>query len=688
MSRRLLPLLFPALVSALLPLHAAQAAGDVRPADDDVHPDQGQDIIVTGIIVRNKVDLLSGVSVLSGATLQSAVRPTLGDTLARLPGVSATSFGPNASRPILRGFQGERIRMLTDGIGSFDVSNTSADHAVVINPLTARRIEVVRGPAALLYGSAAIGGVVNVQDGRIPSTIPEGHVHLDATAAYATAAKARNIAASADVPLGNSGLVAHVDGSWAKSDDLRTGGYIYAQPIREEAEALGQAAEGDRRGRLPNTAAETKDGSVGLAYVSGKDSIGVAVSHYDSVYGVPVRFDPASDEAPEAPVIDMQQTRVDARADFGTGGGFIDRLRFRFGFADYQHAELEEGGEVGTRFFAQGLEARFEAVQREQGVWKGASGVQYLARDMNIIGEEAFLPRNSTEQVGIFTLQQFDFGALQAEAGARVENSKVRAVGAPSRDFTAFSGSGGASIALAPGWRTGLNLSYSERAPSAEELYADGPHGATQAYEIGNPDFGLERSTSAELTLRGKGDGYRLEISAFYSHFNGFIYDTQTGEVRDDLPVFQAYQSRARYYGAELDGDLHLADFGSTALKGTLVADYVRADLLGGGGPVPCIPPFRVIAGLAAQGGPLGGRVEVERASAQSRTAEFETRTPGWTMVNASIDWQPMGPQGPLTLMLAANNIFDVEARASTSVLKDYAPLAGRDIRLSARISF
>lgn len=677
------------LLTALLPaaVNAGQMDGATAQADD-VHPDRGQDIIVTGIIPRDKLDLLSGVSVLSGTALERSVRPTLGDTLSQLPGVSATSFGPNASRPILRGFQGERIRVLTDGIGSFDVSNTSADHAVVINPLTARRIEVVRGPAALLYGSAAIGGVVNVADGRIPSAIPDDHIHLDATAGYATAARARNIGASADVALGGSGFVAHVDGSWAKSGDLRTGGYIYAEPVRAEAEALGQSEEGDRRGRLPNSAAETKDGSVGLAYISGKDSIGVAVSHYANTYGVPSRFDPASEEPAEAPVIDMKQTRVDARADVGTGGGFIDRLRFRFGFADYQHAELEADGEVGTRFFAKGLEARFEAVQRAQGVWKGASGVQYLVRDMDIVGEEAFLPRNSTEQAGIFTLQQFDFGAVQAEAGMRLENSRVRALGNDARRFTAVSGSGGASIALAEGWRAGLNLSYSERAPSAEELYADGPHGATQAYEIGNPDFGLERSKSAELTLRGRGDGYRMEVSAFYSHFDGFIYDVQTGDYQDDLPVFQAYQSRARYYGAEMDGDIGLADLGAAQLKATLVADYVRADLLDGGGPVPRIPPFRVIAGLAAEGGPLGGRIEVERAAPQSRTAEQESRTPGWTMVNASLDWRPMGADGPLTLMLAANNIFDVEARPSTSVLKDYAPLAGRDIRLSARVSF
>jgi len=419
---------------SLLPLLASAAALPSIAAAQT--PDQGRyhdrmpnDIVVTALLPRTQTDLLAGVSVVSGEALARDLRGTIGETLARQPGVSATSFGPNASRPILRGLQGERVRVLTDGIGSFDVSNTSVDHAVAINPLTAERVEVLRGPAALLYGSSAIGGVVNVIDARIPHRIPDEPVHVEGFATYGSAANERTVSGKAEAPLGG-GFVAHVDGSWSKTGNLRTGGYILTPALRAEAAESDEpdiAALANLKGDLPNSAAESWEVAGALAYIGTGGDIGVSVNHIDNFYGVPVRYALEPGEEAEQVRLHMKQTRADLRAELHPGAAFVDRIRLRAGFADYQHQEIEETGEVGTTFYNKGLEARAELVQARRGGWDGAIGTQILTRDFHVVGEEKFLPANSTTQWGLFTLQSLDLGMLRLEAGGRYEHSRVKA---------------------------------------------------------------------------------------------------------------------------------------------------------------------------------------------------------------------------------------------------------------------
>ncbi|MEO8724238.1 MAG: TonB-dependent receptor plug domain-containing protein, partial [Sphingobium sp.] len=277
---------------ALMAFSAVTYADEPAPDADAYHDRPSQDIVVTALLARNREDILSGTSVITATELTRDLRSTIGETLAHQPGVSSSSFGPNASRPILRGFQGERVRILTDGIGSFDVSNTSADHAVAINPLTAERIEVLRGPAALLYGSSAVGGVVNVIDGRIPRAVPDEPIHIEGLATYGSAANERTLSGKAEVPL-TPNLVAHVDGSWSKSGDLRTGGYILSDPLRTQARASADpaaAALADLRGDLPNSAAKSWEVAGALAYINADGDLGLAISHSDNLYGVPIRF--------------------------------------------------------------------------------------------------------------------------------------------------------------------------------------------------------------------------------------------------------------------------------------------------------------------------------------------------------------------------------------------------------------
>ncbi|HEV2078784.1 MAG TPA: TonB-dependent receptor [Allosphingosinicella sp.] len=665
------------------------------PPEDDYHSPDGAEIVITGFR-RNRSDILSGTSVVTGAELTRELRPTIGETLARQPGVSATSFGPNASRPVLRGFQGERVRVLTDGIGSLDASSTSVDHAVAINPLTAERIEVLRGPSALLFGSAAIGGVVNVIDARIPRRIPDEPFHAEGIATYGSAADERSVNAALDVPVGRN-FVLHFDGNYSKTDDLEIGGFVLSKPLRREAAASSDPEVrelAELRGRLPNTAARTTDLAGGAAYIGGGHNIGFSVNRYDSLYGIPVRLSLEPGEEAEAPRIDIKQTRADFRAEIDAGSGFVDTVRFRGGVADYRHDELEEDGEIGTTFLNDGAEARLEFVQSQRGGWGGGFGAQYFTRKFDVIGEEKFLPKNETDQFGLFALQSFNLGPFRAEAGARYEHQSVRAeedvdLGNADieRSFDSFSASAGASYGLSRALRLGLNLSHTQRAPSAEELFANGPHAGTQAFEIGDPDLKKEKSWGIEGTLRGQGNGYSFGASVYHSWFDDYIFQSFTDEIEDDLPVFQVRQANARYMGFELEGSVRVARIGKYAINLDGVADYVRATI-DDEGPAPRIPPFRLLGGIEAQSDRLQARMEVERVSDQERTARFETRTDGFTMVNASLAYQPLRENRNTSLTLSVNNIFDVDARRHVSVLKDFAPLSGRDVRLTLRASF
>lgn len=672
----------------------SSAAPPVPGDAEAAHKDQDQAIVITGV-KRKAEDVLGGVSVLDEAELNRSVRTSIGETLANLPGVSATSFGPKASAPVLRGLQGDRIRVLTDGIGTLDMSTVGPDHEVSINPITAERIEVLRGPAALLFGSSAIGGVVNVIDTRIPRTMPTGPVRIDAFAQYGSAAHERSVNGAIDVPIGGH-FVLHADGNYSKTDDLHIGGFVLSKDLREEALASPDPdirALADLKDKLPNSASRTTEGAIGLAYVDGDLNVGVSVTRHTSRYEVPIRycFEPGCDF--EQPTLDPKQTRYDARAQIPVGG-FFSQVNARAGYSKYHHDELTPEGEVDSGFFSNGGEGRLELVQRDHSGWGGTSGFQYLNRDVRIRGEEVFLPDAREKQAGFFTLQTYVTGKFRFEGGARVEFSKLTAEAneqiatpAHSLDFTTVSGSLGGQYEFLPGWRAGLSVSHSERAPAVDELFANGPHGGSETFEVGSTDLNPEKSNSVEFGLHHTSGPVHLTASVYYSRFSNFIFQTPTGEVEDDLPVFEFRQGKANYYGFELQGDAKLGRFVGIDWGAEFQGDAVHATVKNFG-PAPLIPPFRLLGALTGARGQFDGRLAIERAFAHDRTAPNETDTPGYTMVNASLDWHPFEANPGLTLSLVGNNLFDVDARRSTSLLKDFAPLAGRDIRLSARVNF
>ena len=702
-------LLAGALALPVAPL-CAQEAEPPAPApapqsDDDYH---GEIIVTTGGLTR--LDMLAGTSVMTGQDLQRNMDGQVGEVLARLPGVSATSFSPGASRPVLRGFQGERVRVLVDGIGAIDASNTSTDHAVTIDPLTAERIDVIRGPAVLLYGSSAIGGAVNVIDKRIPRRLGHEPIHFDGLAALDTAYDLREGGASLDMPL-VGGLAVHVDGSWRRTDDVEIAGYTLAAPLRAEvlAAADEEAGEGHleeagelreaagRRGILPGSATETASLGAGLAWIGDRANLGVSVGYYDTDYGVPGRpgaghhhggeEEGEAAHGEEAVSIGLEQLRADLRGAFDFAGGPFRQLATRWGYSDYRHIEFE-GDAVGTTFDVEGVEGRVELIQRERGGWRGSIGGQYMSRDFSAVGAEAFVPPNRTEQFALFALQEVERGPFEVEFGGRWERTDVAAptLGL-AREFDAVSLAGGVSHAVAEGFRLGANVSRSERAPSAEELFAGGPHIATQQFEIGDPALGKETAWGVEGYARGDIGDARVSLAVYRNWFEDFVFLQETGLEEDGLPVFRQAQQDADWFGAEAEASFPLLRRDAFTVVGDIQGDYVRATLADGS-PVPRMPPLLLRGGFEYQSDPIDIRAELEWVSDQDRTAAFETATDGWTTANVSIAWKPVRGSNNVTLMLIGDNLFDVERRRHASFTKDFVPLAGRNVKLSAKLSF
>lgn len=670
-------------------------------------------IVVTG---HPPVDfaILSATTSLAGDALLAETRGQIGEVLAKLPGVSATSFAPGASRPVLRGFNGDRVAVLTDGIGSIDASTVSVDHAVVFDPLSVDHIDVFHGPSVLLFGGNAIGGAVNALDKRIPRKVPQ-QPEVTVIGSYGTAADERSLGGSVSLALAPR-LAAHLDASWRKSGDVRIGGYLLSPSLRADllADAAGHRADGEdeeaeeleemaaMKGRIPNSAARTFTLGAGLAFIDSGGDIGVSVQRYDSRYGVPMRpgaghghghdehdeDEDGHDEHGDAPVsIDLVQTRVDLRGSVKLAGLF-DSLRFRGAYADYSHVELE-GDEVGTRFSGEGIEFRADLVQADRGGWRGRSGVQFADRSLDIDGEEAFTPDYSARRLGLFTLQSVKLGSgFTLEGAGRFERARIAAneVGF-ARGFDLWSAAAGLSWQSEDGFTVGLTYVRGARAPSPEELLSDGVHVATQSYELGDPDFGKETSDGFEAYARLKVERGNLALTLFRTRFDGFIAPIPTGEDRDGFPLHQYVQVPARFTGFEASGDWQALRWADGDLTLTAAADYTRARL-GGIGAAPLIPPLRLRGGAELRQGTLRVKAEVEWNDRQGRVGPEAAPVPGFTLVNLGADWHPMGDDGPLTLTLSAENLFDAVGRRAASVTRDFVPLAGRDIRLTARIAF
>lgn len=657
------------------------------------------EIVVTGSAdLRSQMELAHPVTVLSGELLELRVQPTLGDTLTQEPGINQTWFAPGASRPIIRGLGGDRVRMLQGGLSAGDVSSTSPDHAVGIDPGTAQKIEVLRGPSTLLYGSTAIGGVVNVIDNTIPSVQPTAAITGSVAARGGTVADERY--GQLDLTGGLGQWAWHVDAALRETDDYNIPDEYDPEDFEELPEDVAHE-EDFPRGVLPNSDLETRSAAAGLSYFGSRGFLGVSASGFDTNYGVPghehhdhqedgeTSQEPGPEQEEGQVRVDLERRRFDFNGEITRPFSIFRGLRARVGVVDYEHRELE-GVEIGTRFLKETLEGRFELVQRERGRWSGSFGLQYLDDDLEAIGEEAFLPPSATRNLGLFAFEELTAKRLSWQFGARIESvdNSVRQGDLPDRSFSPFSLSVGVVWDLPKEWSLGASLARSQKAPNASELYSDGAHAATQTYEIGDPDLEVETSLGFDISLRRGGGPLHGELSLFFNRFADFIFQSITGEEIEGLTVLQYSQGDAEFQGGELDLEYDLWEDSHSHLDLKMMADYVRAEIRDTGEPLPLIPPMRLGVGLHFGSLRWHAAGEVRWVDEQDRVAENELTTPSYTMVNASVGYRIYLKHQLIDLMLRGTNLTDELAFNATSVQKFQRPMPGRDVSLLARVSF
>ena len=645
-------------------------------------PTELGDIIVTGAPygISQRASVIA-TDVVDEQTLATAPAASLGDMLSGRPGIRSTDFAPGASRPVIRGLSGPRVQVLTNGIGLIDASSVSPDHAVATDPAEANRIEIIRGPATLVYGGSAIGGVVNVLDDRIPTEIPEGGVSGVVSTQASSVDDGRS--AFGRVTVGSGNFAFNVDGVKRKTDD-----YDIPAPAISARRAAAEGLAREDTGTQPNSYTDLEAWGVGGSYIGDKGFAGVSYKNTDSEYGT---------VAEESVFIKLNQKRWDARGEYRFDSGPFSVLRGSYGHADYTHTEFEAVGEPGTIFNSDGWEGRADLVQRERNGWNGAVGVQALSRNFEAIGEEAFVPSVKIDELGLYTVQRLDLGNHGFEGGLRYDRRELSGtpIGGASevtREFDNWSASAAAFIRPTAGLFLGLSLAHNERAPSEVELFADGVHIATAAYETGDLTLNSEKVTTLEGTAHYDRGRFTGDLHVYHSWYNGFIDERPTGdqfyfEEEDEFfPIYRFVQTDAKFYGFELEGAYALWQDGDRKLSLEGAADYVHAQT--DFGPAARIPPYSVTGRLAWTSTRFDASAEVRHVGEQDRVAnEFELPTDDYTLVNASVAVRPFAQQN-VTLFAEARNLTDEEAREHVSFLKDIAPLPGRNLRVGVAYRF
>lgn len=654
-----------------------------------------EEVVITGVpygVTRRATTL--ALEVLDEQDLATAPPATLGDVVNGLPGVRSTAFAAGASRPVIRGLAGPRVLVLSNGVGMIDASALSPDHQVAADPGDATRIEILRGPSTLAYGGTAIGGVVNVIDNRIPDEAPEGGFEGRLSAQTTSVDDGWAVGGSLAAAAGP--FVFTLEGQRRETDDYRI-----PRPAesRRLLESEGEELETLQGTTLENSFSNLTTYGAGVSWIGGRGFLGFSVRRTESDYGVPGHAhhhhedDEDHDDAPlfapgdeeeESVTIDLAQTRYDLRGGWDLNWGPFERLRVTGGYAEYEHTEFE-GDEVGTRFISDGWEGRAELIQAPINGWRGAIGVQALRRNLDAIGDEAYVPATEVTELGAFALQRLDRGRFGLEGGLRVDTREVDSV-VGQRDFTNVSGSIGLFYRPSSDWFVGLSLARNGRAPTEAELFADGPHVATRAYEVGDPDLDSEQVTSLEGTLHFDRGPFSLDLHLFHARYDGFIDLRPTGAEDDDLPVFEYVQTDARFSGFEAEAGYRLWNEGARrTLDLELAADYVRGstDL----GPPARIPPWSVTARAVMAFDAWSGRLELREVGEQDRVTDFELPTDGYRTLNAFLSWAP-DPESGLLVYVEGRNLNDAEIREHASFLKDLAPSPGRNVRLGVAYRF
>lgn len=659
-----------ALVAATA-VHAETPAAPATPVAEDAEVSR---VVVTAAPYAVSLDsITSSVNVVSRDQLDVAPPVGLGDALNGMPGLRSTAFGPGASRPVIRGLSGPRVMVLQNGVGQVDASALSPDHAVASDPGEASRIEVLRGPSTLAYGGSGIGGVVNMIDDRVPSKRADKGVEGRLAGSMSSVDDGKAISGALKVNAGP--LVFAFD-----ADHRTSGDYDIPTPAVSGRLANRDGLTVDPQKKVLNSDVEMDAYGAGVSYVHDTGFFGVSVKRTDTTYGVPYEqiLAPIDPDA-EGPVsIHLQQTRYDVRGEQQVNLGPFETVRLSVGYADYQHAEISvDSGEVGTRFLSNGTEGRLELVQKERDGWQGAVGFQALTRDFEAIGDEAFVPSVTVKELGVFTLQRLDKDSWGLDAGLRFDRRSLDTATAK-REFDNISASLGLFIKPADHQFYALTLSRNGRAPTEFELFADGPHPGTGGYEVGDSNLDSEKVTSLEATARWTSDTLRMEGHLWGAHYDGFIEESPTGAHQDSLPVFQYFQTKADFHGAEFETSYVAWAAGQHSLKLEGSYDWVKGKTDLG---VPArIPPWSLTSRVIWTAPRAEAHVEVRRVASQGRVATFETPTDGYTTLNAMVTVKPFANPA-LRLFVDGRNLTNEEIREHVSFLKDVAPGPGRSVR-------
>ncbi|MEQ8404262.1 MAG: TonB-dependent receptor [Oceanicaulis sp.] len=707
---------------------AALAAALSAPAFAEAHPD----VVVVqssplGVDNRSSV---GAVTVIDEDALVRNLEGNIADTLERVPGVTSSYFGPASGRPIIRGLGAERVRFLINGLGGLDASSSSPDHAVTAEVLGAQGVEVLRGPAAIAFGGGAIGGVVNVLDGRVPTERTDGPFDGFAYAGTTSVDDGFQLAGRLGATIG----AVVIQGDYVRRDagGFEIPGYAETEAEREEHHGDHDHAddhhddhaddhddddehdhdeEAPPYGSVEGAFYTFESASLGASIVEDWGYFGLSVKETDAEYGLPGHahahghedehdddhdhghddhdhddhdHDHDHDHGEEGvPVLVMDQTRIDLRGQINLDG-FFNRMRFAVGHSDYTHAELE-GDEIGTLFDVEAGEARFEISHDHGGVRQGAWGVTAFARDFEASGEEAYIEPVTTQDYGLFATERWDYDSWGFEGGVRYDGRTLDGVRAE-RDFNTVSASGSVFARPSEPWFLAATVSRTERAPSDVEVFSFGPHAATRSFEIGDLTLDTETAWSIEGRARYEIANLFAELDVFVADYDGFIGLFPTGAEEDGFDVFEYRQEDARLWGFELYGESEIGSVAGFDLIAEAGIDYVRAET-DDAGNLPRIPPLSANLALTAERGIWSARGEARLVAEQDDTAAFERPTEGYALFNADLVVTPVEGRD-LQLIAGVRNITDEEARIHSSFLKEQVPLAGRSVRFAIRSAF
>lgn len=641
---------------------------------DDSTVDAGEVPVTANPLGVSSDELVTPITVINGRDLSLRRESTLGELLNGTPGVSANNFGPNASRPVIRGLDSDRVRMMQNGTGILDVSSLSFDHAVGVDPLIIEQVEVIRGPAALLYGGGAVGGVVNSIDHRIPTEKLDGVV---GRGELRFGGPADTRAGVAVIDFGNDQFAIHVDGYNRETNDLDIPGYAVSKRLA----ATDDEAERVNKGRLANSSSTQDGAAIGASLTFDNGYVGISYSALNNNYGTTFQEDGESIR------IDLESDRWDIASEFNNLGTFIERTKIKLSHTDYNHTELE-GDEVGTTFDTDGWQGTFELGHRPIGDFTGVFGYQIVDTEFSAVGEEAFVPTSDTKSQALYVYEELPINAHKITFGARFGRDKVGASGNRNKSFSPNNYALGGLYQINDAWSVTANLSHNERAPSHFELFADGIHVATGEKEIGDIRLNKEKSNGIDAQLRWKEGNHSFSFGAYATRFSNFIGLFDTGNtIVDGGETFGESKFRqvpAMFKGIEFQGQWQATQSLALNMRG----DYVRARDTRNNDDLPRITPARLGVGANYTRGSLNLRLDVLHAFKQSDNAPNELKTDSYTNVSAIAAYKLPVSQFNVELFARANNLLDDEIRDHASFLKDRSPAGERSLTIGARADF